>query len=96
MRKLFVLLFLSCKQATRLASDARQRKLTLSENFRLRLHMRLCLMCRRWEDQVALVEDLLEEYPEVLESPVSPLKMSLPEDAKEQMREALQRARSVA
>ncbi len=92
MRKLFVLLFLSCKEATRLASDSRQRQLTLIERIRMRFHMRLCLMCRRWEDQMYLIDDLFRQYPEVIESQDSPLYGQLSLDTKERMRQALQEA----
>lgn len=45
----------SCKEASRLASDALNRRLTLGERVALRTHLFMCAACRRFEQQVAFL-----------------------------------------
>jgi len=47
----------SCKEASRLASDALNRRLTLREWFALRTHLLVCAACRRFEQQIDLLRD---------------------------------------
>jgi len=42
---------ISCKEASRLASQQLERQLTLGERVRLRLHLAICVGCRRMERQ---------------------------------------------
>ena len=42
---------ISCKEATRLASQQLERKLSLWERLQFRLHLAFCLGCRRMEKQ---------------------------------------------
>ena len=48
---------LSCKEATRLMSQALERQLTLSERISLRLHQMICVGCRRVEGQFRFLRD---------------------------------------
>ena len=59
--------FFSCKEATRLASDAHERPLTRYETIAMRFHMAICLMCRRWERQVGALDSLCRNYPRGIE-----------------------------
>lgn len=43
---------MSCKQASRLISDAMDRPLTRSEQVRLSLHLMLCRNCRHFREQM--------------------------------------------
>ena len=45
----------SCKQVSRLVSDAHERPLSLFEKIRLRLHMLLCWPCRNYEQDILLL-----------------------------------------
>jgi predicted anti-sigma-YlaC factor YlaD len=47
----------SCKEASRLASDALNRRLTLREQFALRTHLLSCSACRRFEQQIAFLHN---------------------------------------
>jgi predicted anti-sigma-YlaC factor YlaD len=47
----------SCKEASRLASDALNRRLTLRERIALRTHLLICAACRRFEQQIAFLHD---------------------------------------
>ena len=42
---------ISCKEASRLASQQLERPLTLGERVRFRLHLAICAGCRRMERQ---------------------------------------------
>ena len=42
---------ISCKEASRLASQQLERQLTLGERVRFRLHLAICVGCRRMERQ---------------------------------------------
>ncbi len=44
-----------CESATRLASESRDRRLTLLERVRLLLHLRMCSWCTRAVAQIALL-----------------------------------------
>jgi predicted anti-sigma-YlaC factor YlaD len=46
---------LSCREVTRLVSDAHERPLGLQERFSLRMHMTMCSACRRFEQQMATI-----------------------------------------
>lgn len=45
----------SCKEASRLASDSLERRLTLRERFALRTHLFMCAACRRFEQQITFL-----------------------------------------
>lgn len=49
----------SCRLASRLASDACERSLTLIEWLRLRLHLLMCQSCRNYEKEILLLRDVL-------------------------------------
>ena len=42
---------ISCKEASRLASQQLERQLTLRERVQFRLHLAICVGCRRMEKQ---------------------------------------------
>lgn len=50
---------LSCKEATRLASQAMERRLTRGERFQFRLHLLICAGCRRAERQFLFLRGTL-------------------------------------
>lgn len=50
------LLTLSCEDAARLASDARDRRLSFSERWGLRAHLAICAGCRRFRRQLETIE----------------------------------------
>ncbi len=49
----------SCRKASRLASDAYERRLSLGERFRMRLHILMCQSCRNCEHEIHLLHDVL-------------------------------------
>jgi hypothetical protein len=53
---------LSCKEATRLMSQAQDRSLGLGERVKLRLHLAACAACSRFSRQMTLMRDALTRY----------------------------------
>lgn len=53
---------LACKQATRLASAALDRKLSLSEQIQLRLHLAICNGCRNFTRQIDLIRQISKRH----------------------------------
>jgi len=80
-------LSLSCKAATRLQSEALDRKLPLRQRFGLRVHLMLCKWCRRYGKQITFLREVAHEHPDELAKPV-PQKLS--NEAKERIKQRLQ------
>ena len=53
---------LSCKEATRLLSQAQDRSLNYRERVKLRLHLGVCVACNRFSRQLAFMRDALARY----------------------------------
>jgi hypothetical protein len=70
-RKLRMILSLSCEEASRLTSDALDRELSRSEQWALRLHLFLCHGCRRFNEQLDLMRALLSKSPDSLDRSMS-------------------------
>lgn len=54
---------LSCKEASRLISERMDRRLSVPERIRLRLHVGICDACTRFTSQVAFLRRALKVYP---------------------------------
>jgi len=54
----------NCKEASRLISQAQERSLPLRDWIRLRLHIKWCLACQRYERQVAFLRKAARRYRE--------------------------------
>ena len=53
---------MNCKRATRLMSDAQERKLSLKEKFSIRIHMLMCSACRNFGDQMHTLRHIANTY----------------------------------
>ena len=53
---------MNCKQATRLLSDAQERKLTLKEKTALTLHTAMCSGCRNFGKQMESLRNFSRGY----------------------------------
>lgn len=53
---------LSCKEASRLLSQREDRRLTLPEQVKLRLHVGVCTACTRFTRQIAFMREALQRY----------------------------------
>ena len=54
---------LTCKEASRLISDGMDRRLSVPERIKLRLHVRICDSCTRFTSQVAFLRRALKAFP---------------------------------
>jgi hypothetical protein len=54
--------FVNCRQAARLMSDAQDRRLSLRDSIKLRLHLHWCVACTRYKQQVAFLRKALQRY----------------------------------
>ena len=52
----------SCKEASRLISQCEERRLSLGERVRLRLHLAACAACARFERQLAFMRAAMSRY----------------------------------
>ena len=54
---------LTCKEASRLISDGMDRRLSVPERIKLRLHVSICDVCTRFTSQVAFLRRALKAFP---------------------------------
>jgi hypothetical protein len=54
--------FVNCRQAARLMSDAQDRRLSLRDSIKLRLHLHWCVACTRYQQQVRFLRSALRRY----------------------------------
>lgn len=54
---------LSCREASRLLSQAMDRDLRLTERVALRFHMGICTACTRFNAQVQFLRRAMKKYP---------------------------------
>jgi hypothetical protein len=53
---------ISCQEASRLLSQRQERPLGFFELFRLRAHLALCTMCKRFSRQLDLMREAMHRY----------------------------------
>lgn len=53
---------LSCKDATHLISESQERSLGRMERWGLRLHLWMCVSCRRFEQQMAMIRQAMRHF----------------------------------
>ena len=76
----------SCKEASRLQSQALDGKLSLMQRIGLRIHLSLCKWCRRYGKQIGFLHDAAHEHPDQLLNVPS---HTLSQDARERMKQRL-------
>lgn len=57
----------ACDEVTRMASDRLERNLTLRERVQFSLHLTVCGLCRRYADQVRLIQEASRRLSEHLD-----------------------------
>jgi hypothetical protein len=77
----------NCRDASRLQSEALDKKLSFVQRFGLGLHLVVCKWCRRYGKQIRFLRDAAQEHPENLSEAV-PQKLS--SEARERIRQRLQ------
>ena len=63
---------MSCRKATRLMSDAKDRPLQFSEKLSLNFHKMMCSGCRRFDQQLGVLTGLARQYAKG-EGPTAPI-----------------------
>lgn len=53
---------LSCREVTRLVSDAQERPLGLQERMSLRMHITMCSACRKFEEQMTTIRAAMRTF----------------------------------
>jgi hypothetical protein len=71
-----------CREATRLISQAMERKLTWRESIQLKLHLAVCELCQMFAKQIRGLHELLGSYHPQEEERLSP-------ESKAQLKEKL-------
>jgi hypothetical protein len=54
---------MSCRQATELLSQALERRLTIGERLRLRVHLVVCVGCRVTGEQFRFLREAMRRHP---------------------------------
>ncbi len=78
---------LTCKDASRLVSETQDRPLGIWERLGLRLHILMCVNCRRFERQIQLLRKVVRKSTSHAEQ--DPQGPNLTPEARERIRKAL-------
>lgn len=80
---------LSCKDATRIISQSMDASLPVVKRIRLRLHLRICEWCARYERQLLLIRDMLRRLDAAGDRPEGQAGGTLSEHARERIKTSL-------
>lgn len=58
-----MLLLLNCKQTHQLVSQGLDRRLSLAERTKVKLHLSICKSCTNFHAQMALLRKVMHDYP---------------------------------
>ncbi|MCI0692278.1 hypothetical protein L0337_09780 [candidate division KSB1 bacterium] len=78
----------ACKEVTRMASEAMERKLTLRQRIEMRLHLLICTLCMRYVKQLQFMHDAIQQHAAQIETGAAPPSV-LSHDARERMKQKL-------
>ncbi|MFQ5991750.1 MAG: zf-HC2 domain-containing protein [Nitrospiraceae bacterium] len=79
----------SCEEVTRLVSESLDRPLPLRKRIGLRVHYFICVLCRRYGEQLHFIRDAVRSYPERVEGQEPHDAPTLNPEARERMKCAL-------
>lgn len=79
----------TCQDMSRLLSDAMDRALPWHMRLRMRLHLRICLLCRQYKQQLTLLRDILRKSDNQLTDADHANAPSLSPEAKARIQRAL-------
>lgn len=82
---------LSCKESSRLLSQALERKLTGRERLALRIHLLFCDMCKTFARQLQHIQQAVRGWQHTQEADLS---VSLPQTARERITQKITEART--
>ena len=58
-----MLLLSNCKQTHQLVSEGLDRRLTLAERTKMKIHLSICKSCTNFNDQMALLRKAMHNFP---------------------------------
>lgn len=61
---------LNCNQVTRLISESQDRKLSMGEQWSLRMHVFFCSGCRNFNEQVPFIRLAMRAWPSENDEPI--------------------------
>lgn len=76
---------LSCKQASKLASDMIDRPLSFKEHIALKFHLFICRMCARYATQIKIIHQATDR---LIQNDM-PDTLNLPEDARQRIQQTI-------
>ena len=76
----------TCRDASRLQSQALDHPLSWQTRFGLRLHLLVCQWCRRYGRQIRFLRQMVQEHPDELTDAASP---TLSPAARERLKQSL-------
>jgi hypothetical protein len=88
-KHLWHLLNLSCRDASRLASESLDRDLGRMERLALKSHLFICVACRRYLRQLLLLRQALQHAAPRLAAGPSLVGARLPDDVRARIKQAL-------
>ncbi len=88
MQVMSTLLF-RCRDVTQLVSASLDRELPLQQRLRLRLHFLICVLCRRYHNQVHFIHEALRNHPDRLTEPEGGATVSLSPESRDRIKHAL-------
>jgi hypothetical protein len=88
-------MMINCKEASRLISEEMDHGLSFSGKLKLRFHLLMCRLCRRYQEQIDFLHDTSKELgkipPESLPSEKNTSRQGLSRKVKDQIRKDLSR-----
>ncbi len=79
----------TCKEVTRMASEAMERRLPLRQRLGMKLHLLFCALCMRYVRQLQFMRDAVQQHAAQIEDGSAPPPVVLSGDARERMKQSL-------
>jgi hypothetical protein len=79
----------ACKEVTRMASEAMERKLPLRQRLDMKLHLLICTLCTRYVNQLQFMRDAVQQHAAQIEDGDLSPPVVLSNDARERMKQRL-------
>jgi len=79
----------TCKEVTRIASDAMEQNISLRRRIEFKLHLMICSWCMRYVQQLETMREVAHQHTARMETGAAPPASQLSGDARERMKQAL-------
>lgn len=79
----------SCREVTQLVSESMEESLPLTKRMGVKLHLLMCVWCRRYRQQLLLMRQMIRRYLARLEAGRAEPTISLPAQARQRIERAL-------